>query len=413
MPVIGNTSDVQELPWDIVSVCRHLPQPIDPNAGIFVLHRLCALGKLENLQIIQPVPYAPLLRPLPRWARSPSHTAGSMQITHAPMFYLPGVLKSLDSFWLANSIRALVSERRRPGRKLILDAHFGYPDGVACVRIAKELGIPVFVTVRGREIDVVRMPFHSRQLIDALNEATGCISVSRSLLDTLASYGMRRDHAVAIPNAVDRTLFAPGNRQAARAALGIPDDIKVIVSVGNLIALKRHHIVIRAFANLREFAGKALLFIIGGGAYEASYPQQIATLARDCGVQDSVRMVGKVSQFEVARYLQAANGFALGTEREGCCNAVLEALAVGCPVVTTPVGDNAYYVTPPSNGFLVPVDDVTAMTEALLQVLSRDWDPHQISTNLDVGDWTEAATRVQHFMRSRMQLQRDQFKSWS
>ncbi len=402
MAAVANSA--LDLPWDIVSICRHLPQPDDPNAGIFVHYRLAALARLENLQVMQPVPYFPLVRPLPPWARNPSHCIGSLEIEHAPMFYVPGILKSLDSFWLANSIRNMVAQRRRAGRRLILDAHFGYPDGVASVRIARQLGIPVFVTVRGREADVVRMRVLGPRLIRALNAATGCISVSRSLLNYLCEFGLRREHTATIPNAVNREVFAPGDRLTARAQLGIPGHAKLIVSVGNLIALKRHHIVIRAVAELRQRVADVMLVIIGGGAYEPNYPRTLQALARDCGVADAVRFAGKIGQHDVARYLRAADVFALGTEREGCCNAVLEALACGIPVVTTPVGDNSYYVAPPANGFLVPVDDISAMSEALRQSVSMQWDAAQISAMLDVGNWEGTARRVQEFMQKRISV---------
>ena len=53
---------------------------------------------------------------------------------------------------------------------------------------------------------------------------------------------------------------------------------------------------------------------------------------------------GTLPPQEIAGWLQAADVFALATHREGCCNAVLEALACGIPVVTTPAGDNAVVV---------------------------------------------------------------------
>ena len=67
----------------IVSVCRTLPNPDDPSGGVFVLHRLKALAQCADVTVIQPVPYAPGLRPLPRWATAPRRVDG-LEITIPP-----------------------------------------------------------------------------------------------------------------------------------------------------------------------------------------------------------------------------------------------------------------------------------------------------------------------------------------
>jgi glycosyltransferase involved in cell wall biosynthesis len=92
-----------------------------------------------------------------------------------------------------------------------------------------------------------------------------------------------------------------------------------------------------------------------------------------------------------------ADLFALVSAREGCCNAVLEALAVGVPVVTTPVGDNGRFVEPDRNGLLVPVDDPDAVATAIDRVVCSDkWNRQRISADLhrQVGDWGEVGRRV-------------------
>src|SRR6185437_2497675 len=109
----------------IVSVCRSLPTPADPSAGIFVLNRLAAISQAADIRVVQPVPYLPLGQPLPPWARAPSHRLGELEVEHAPMLYVPGVLKSLDGDWLARSIAPLI-ERMHASRPIdLIDAHFG------------------------------------------------------------------------------------------------------------------------------------------------------------------------------------------------------------------------------------------------------------------------------------------------
>ncbi|MEZ5532059.1 MAG: glycosyltransferase [Steroidobacteraceae bacterium] len=386
----------------IVSVCRVLPTPDHPAAGAFVLRRLEAMAGKAALRVIQPLPYLPIARPLPAWAHQDSHGAGQLSIEHAPMLYVPGALKWLDGRWLEAAIGPRLAALRTAGELDVVDAHFGYPDGVGVVRAARRLGVPAFVTLRGMEVDAIRKRLIRRQLVGAMRDAAGCISVSYSLRDLVVEAGVDAGNILVAPNAVDRALFRPGDRAAARHRLGLQAHGSLIVSVGHLIAGKRHTVVIRALALLRKVCPEARLVIIGGRGYEPDHQRVLEMLVREAGLETAVHFAGAVAPEAVARWLQAADAFALGTEREGCCNAVLEALACGLPVVTTPVGDNARFVVDGANGRLVAVGDVEGTARALAEVLGGTWDREAISRALPVGTWCDVASQVLAFMGERM-----------
>jgi len=389
-------------PLNILSVCRSLPTPQDPSSGIFVLNRLAALSQIANVQVVQPVPWCPRVAPLPAWARTPTHVADGVEITHAPMFYVPKVLKSLDGWWLERSIAPIAKRSHARARLDLIDAHFGYPEGVGSLRVAQRLGIPVFITIRGFENEYLHKPVIGAMLADAMRSAAGCVSVSHSLRELAIEHGVDPAKVRVVHNAIERSIFHPGDASAARARLGFPTG-RLIVSVGHLISRKRHHVLIEAFARVRARYRDATLAIIGGQAFEPDYPAQLAQLAQRLGVADAVRFVGNVPPAAVADWLRAAAVFALGTAREGCCNAVLEALGAGVPVVTTAVGDNAHFVKDGENGFLVPVDDPAAMAEALASVFAREtWDRERISAELAVGTWQQIARDVLDFFEERI-----------
>lgn len=387
----------------VASVCKTLPNPDSSAAGAFVMRRLEAMAELADLEIIQPLPYFPVLRPLPSWGRSPSHVVGRQAVQHAPMFYVPGVMKRWDGAFLARAVSRSLAAAAGRRRLDLVDAHFGYPDGVGAVRAAARLGVPAFVTIRGLETDYLEDPVIGPQLLQALQASAGCISVSHSLKDLVTGHGLSADHVEVIPNAVDRTRFRPRDRQAARARLGLSADRPLIVSVGTMIELKRHHIVVSALAGVRERHPGATLAIIGMERDEPGYVAKLERTAADAGVSQAVRVVGAVAPDAVAEWLAAADVFCLVSSREGCCNAVLEALACGRPVVATPVGDNAHFVRPGVNGSLVPVDDAEATGRALADALSNTrWDPERISRGLPVGGWTDVAGRVIRYFRERL-----------
>ena len=88
-------------PLHVVSVTRNLPNPDDPSGGVFVLNRLAAMAEGARVDVLQPIPYLPVAKPLPDWGRSPGREQRALRVTHAPMLYFPGVLKSADGRLLA------------------------------------------------------------------------------------------------------------------------------------------------------------------------------------------------------------------------------------------------------------------------------------------------------------------------
>ena len=388
----------------VLSVCRSLPTPDDPSSGVFVLNRLAAMRRYAEVEILQPVPHFPLVKPLPAWAHG-TRQVRDTPVTAEPMFYVPKFLKTLDAMWLRRSIEATAAAMHRRGGLDLIDAHFGYPDGAACVQVAARLGVPSFITVRGVENEYLQQPGIGEQLAEALRSATACICVSHSLRELVLRHGVAPERATVIHNAIDREAFRPCDGAAARTALGVAGHVPLIVSVGHLVVRKRHHVLIEAFARLRQRHPDAQLAIIGAVAFEPDYPERLRRLAGELRVADSVQFVGNLPQPQVVQWLRAADAFALGTEREGCCNAVLEALACGLPVVTTPAGDNTWFVRDGVNGFIVPVDDAGAMEAALARTLARgDWDRQRISRELAVGTWDGVGREVVGFFRERSGL---------
>lgn len=389
----------------IVSVCKSLPNPDHASDGVFVANRLAAMHEQADVRVIQPVPYMPMLRRLPAWARERSRQLKSMRVEHAPMFYVPGVLKFADAMWMERAICSRIEEMHAQQPIDVIDAHFGYPEGAACMRIARRLGIPTFVTIRGFENEFASRPGVGPQLIAAMREATGCVSVSHSLKELATRLGVAEDRVRVVHNAIDAKLFHSGPRDEARAQLGLDLRQPLVVSVGHLISRKRHHVLIEAFARVRERIPQARLAIMGAPSFEAQYPAQLDTQIGALGLREHVRILGNIPPTTVATWLRAADVFALGTAREGCCNAVLEALASGLPVVTTPAGDNAWFVEDGISGHIVPVDDVAAMADRVGAALARpDWDRTAIARKLtqQVGSWDRVAASVIEFFNERL-----------
>ena len=355
------------------------------------------MAAASDLHIIQPIPYFPVLRPQPSWALEGDRRQGDVSISHAPMFYLPKILKSLDGHWLYRAVRSQLTHLNESVGLDIIDAHFGYPEGVGAVKIGKRLGLPVSVTLRGFEAEYLERPIVASQIRQMFAEADLLICVGHFLRELAVRHGASPDKIRVIHNAIDRTTYFPGSKEDARLALGLPVDVPVVLSVGHLVVRKRHHVLIDAFAGFRERFPDARLLIIGASAVEPEYPELLKSRIEKHGLEESVVLLGNLPTGVVADYYRAADLFALGTQREGCCNAILEALASGLPVVTTPAGDNASFVRDGENGFIIPIDDAVAMESAMVRTFeSANWSSQRISGGLGVGDWSSVASDVLH-----------------
>jgi teichuronic acid biosynthesis glycosyltransferase TuaC len=387
----------------IVTVCRTFPTPDDPSGGVFILNRVAAMAQQADVAVLHAIPHFPLVRPLADWGRSDVRKEGGLQIENAPMFYLPGMLKSLDAGWLARSVATRIERLHRERPIDLIDAHFGYPEGVGCESIARRMNIPLFITIRGFEKEFVDRPLIGSRMLAAMSRTKGVVSVSHSLRKFAIERGIPGHKIQVVHNAVDTSRFCYGPSSTAREGLGVSHGVPLVVSVGHLIPRKRHNVLINAFATLQQRNPGARLAIIGSTVADASHTHSLRAQVRQLGLDECVDLLGNRPPSEVVNWLRAADLFALATAREGCCNAILEALAVGVPVVSTPVGDNDEFVEPERNGALVPIDDAHALAMAMDRMLRRkDWDRPGISAALhaQVGDWSDVAVRVLDFFEA-------------
>jgi glycosyltransferase involved in cell wall biosynthesis len=317
------------------------------------------------------------------------------------MFYLPGVAKNWDGWWLEKVVSRWVSSMKNLDRgATILDAHFGYPEGVGCYRVAKRAGIPLFITVRGLETELMEVPAIRKQMLDAFNYCTGIISVSQSLKDMLVEKGVDAAKIRVISNGVDSDAYSPGSKVESRRHLGVPLDTKLIVSLGNVQHRKGYDLLVEAIASYRDTP--SFCSVILGSIYEPATLANLEARIESLGMSDQVRFLGQATPEVVVQWLRAADAFVLPTRREGCCNAVLEALSCGVPVITTPAGDNTKFVVDGKNGFIVPHEDPKGLRRAIEQAWEHRWDPLGISQSVHQYTWDGTAEKVHLFFQERL-----------
>ena len=150
-------------------------------------------------------------------------------------------------------------------------------------------------------------------------------------------------------------------------------DIPTLLSVGRLEPQKDHATLLRAFAIVRR-ARPARLVIFG----EGSERQRLASLRYELGLDADVDLPGIIDNPYAA--MSRASLYVLSSRFEGLPNALIEALACGCPAVSTECPDGpAEILSSQSIGQLVPVAQPEALAAAIIASLDRRWDRKKIA----------------------------------
>ncbi len=280
-----------------------------------------------------------------------------------------------------------------------LDAHYVYPDGLAAVLLGKYLSVPVMVSARGTDINLFPTFRLIRPMICwTLTHGAGVIAVSAALKDEMVGLGADRDKIHVVPNGVDAARFQPVPSADARRSLGLPPDGPLIVAVGTLIPSKGHELAIRAVAQIRRRHRRLQLYILGEGQQRTF----LEGLVRECGLSDTVHLMGKRPNAELQLWFSAATVSCLISAREGWPNVVIESLACGTPVVATRVGGIPEILHSEEVGLLVD-QKIDSVAEGLTHALTKTWDRKAISVRARSRTWDEVAAELEEIFKAQLE----------
>jgi len=163
-----------------------------------------------------------------------------------------------------------------------------------------------------------------------------------------------------------RRFMAPADeRDGARKSLGIPDGAFVVGAVGRLTAVKGHRHLLDAARAVIDRCPETIFVFLGTGELLAELQRQAAAL----GIESNVRFAGW--RPDVGLAMRAFDLFAFPSINEGMGKALVEAMALGKPVVASRIGGIADLVNDGVNGFLVPPADPKALADRILFLLEH------------------------------------------
>ncbi|MDA2891731.1 D-inositol-3-phosphate glycosyltransferase [Mycolicibacterium sp. BiH015] len=168
---------------------------------------------------------------------------------------------------------------------------------------------------------------------------------------------------------VDLTTFGPGDRRAARAALGLDADARIVAFVGRIQPLKAPDVLLRAAALLPE-----VQVLVAGGPSGSGLatPDNLVRLAAELGIADRVTFLPPQSREDLVQVYRAADIVAVPSHNESFGLVAVEAQACGTPVVAAAVGGLPVAVRDGVSGALVDGHAPEAWAKTLDEVLRSD-----------------------------------------
>jgi glycosyltransferase involved in cell wall biosynthesis len=330
------------------------------------LRKLVESGAVDA-RVVAPCPWFPFVsRRFGRYAefaRTPrAETRYGLFIDHPRYPLLPKVGMSAAPLLLFAAILPVLRRQIARGRDFdLIDAHYFYPDGVAAVMLGQALGRPVVVTARGSDLNII--PDHAvpRLWIKwAARRTAGLVTVSSGLKRRLVMLGTPAERVRVLRNGVDLARFRPVDHEAFRRRLRLSGPI--LLAVGNLVALKRHRLLVEALVQLPG----AHLVIVGEGPEHRA----IESLARALNLADRVHLLGQMPQDRLPEIYSAADLLLLPSEREGWPNVLLESMACGTPVVVPDIEGIADVVAAPEAGRILETTTPATIADAVRELLA-------------------------------------------
>jgi len=383
---------------DVIFYTNLYPSNADLQQGLFIEQLALVLDKNYPVTVICPTPWFPRHRLLKKLGIShpvttiPSFTIRQNITVHYPRYLLiPKLSKYTHSLFMFLGTLTTTLKICRSKKKAIISAHWIYPDCTSAVLLNLFVKIPLIVGARGCDINLnFKDRLLKKLLIFTLNRANAVVAVSNDLTKTIINQGISENKVHTIPNGINQTLFTPRDKTKTRQNLGLPENIKLIVYVGQLHPVKDHGTFIEGIANYISTTNAndndLMVLIIGDGPSKQSLIKRVIK----AGLSSYITFEDQKPHDQIAKLLSAADVLCLTSIREGRPNIILESLACGTPVVASDVGGIPELINT-DNGILFPAGDSTAFSKSLNDALTKQWNSKAIVNSIKPFTWENTA----------------------
>ena len=354
----------------VLVVTPSYPVPDNALAGVFVHRQIVNLARQGVACRV--LVYRPAPPPFPRWLRSRSwvryfwrRIGWPGEVDGVPVeevFYRRTWQRDEDVVpAIGEALAAHLDAHAECRDADVVYAHWLWTGGAAALRLRERFGLPVVAIARGSEMhDWHAVHPHCRPRVEqVLREADRVLTNCEDLRERAEALvpGSSRSIEV-VYNGCDAAVFrAAADREAARRAVGVAPDSKVLLFCGDVTARKGMLELADAWSRFAPDHSEWHLVVVGK-LVEREPVSRLEAAGR-------VRFAGQVPPERVLTFMQAADAYVQPSRLEGLANATMEAMAVGLPVITTDTCGQRELIQDGENGWLIPPGDVEALVRAL------------------------------------------------
>lgn len=273
----------------------------------------------------------------------------------------------------------------------LIHSHFTWSAGYVGAKLKEKWGVPFVVNARG--YDIYSLPFKDEEwkskITTVLQSADEIITTSESNLSCFEKLNINQPVNV-IPNGFKSELFYPRNKSKCRSKLGIPQNKKVILAVGNLREIKGHEYLIEAMNMIKNNREDIICYIVGGGRIKG----KLKELIKNHSLQDNVLLKGKRPHNEIPYWMNASDLFVMPSIKESFGTVQIEAMACETPLVATKNGGSETIITSKEYGLLVEPKNPKMLAKKILIGLKKDWDYDTIHDYAQNYSWDNISSKI-------------------
>lgn len=345
---------------NICIITNKYPNPIEPNVLVFVQQLVWTMADLRmDCTVICPMP----ININPSYAKFPNKIIEQTENGNLVTVYLPKYIGFGQSDILGfNPARITTKLFTHAVSRVINDmktkpdavyGHFVTPAGIAAARIGKKYKIPSFMA-HGEATFMTIDHFGKERVAKELESLNGVVAVSTQNKNMLTSINAVAERKIEVfPNGFRKERFFPRNRTESRRKFDLPEDAFIISFVGSFDNRKGIERLMEAVNNLDN------VYVICAGSGE------LKPSSNRCLYSDPVK------NEDLPFFYSASDAFVLPTLNEGCCNAIIEAMACGLPIVSSDLSFNDD-ILDDSCSIRVNPKDITEISNAITELKNNE-----------------------------------------
>lgn len=372
----------------ICIITSKYPTRLDNTALTFVQQLAWGMAdEGKEISVICPLP----VNLNPAYAQLPDSTEEKTPDGNTVSLYLPKYMgfgqRTIGSYNTAGlTTHFFIRAVRRVLRKMkvkpdALYGHFVTPSGLTACELAKEFKLPAYIAYG--ESSTWSIDHIGRQKVaEAIADVNGIIAVSTKNKDELLDIGLAAEDKVKVfPNGYDPKRFSPRSREESREHFNLPQDAFIVAFVGHFIKRKGIDVLCDAVNQVED----TYLICAGKGKLQPE--------------GDRVLYAQPVSPDELAFFYSAADVFVLPTLNEGCCNAIIEAMACGLPIISSDRTFN-YDILSEANSILINPENADEIADAIRMLKDNESMKKSLGENsLGIAERLTLERRVKNILQ--------------